>query len=153
MIRDNGDGTFSFHAGGNYSDGSRYFACICTNENTQPVRNWTWSDHGSKMYIIENPNIDVDDIIVGISDVPAGQEPARVDAIYNLSGQRLSAMPKSGVVIVNRKKVIVRLGLSHTFDMMSPKGSIDLWGTSCLYVTVTCCNESQLPLPTSHCYP
>lgn len=108
QIRENGDGTFSFHAGGNYSDGSIYFACICTNEATYPIRNWTWSDHGSKMYIIENPNIEVNDITVGIDELPAANEPATVNAIYNLGGQRLNALPKHGVVIVNRKKVIVR---------------------------------------------
>ena len=56
-IRDNGDGTFGFHAGGGYSDGSQSFACIVTNENEMAVRNWTWSDHGSVMQIIENPNV------------------------------------------------------------------------------------------------
>ena len=57
VIRDNGDGTFSFHAGGNYSDGSTNFACIVTNENEMAVRNWTWNDHGAVMQIIENPNV------------------------------------------------------------------------------------------------
>ena len=56
-IRDNGDGTFSFHAGGGHSDGSTNFACIVTNENEIAVRNWTWDDHGSVMQIIENPNV------------------------------------------------------------------------------------------------
>ena len=56
IIRDNGDGTFSFHAGGSYSDGSTNFACIVTNENQIAVRNWTWNDHGSVMKILENPN-------------------------------------------------------------------------------------------------
>ena len=56
-IRNNGDGTFSFHAGGNYSDGSTNFACIVTNENEMAVRNCTWDDHGSVMKIIENPNV------------------------------------------------------------------------------------------------
>ncbi|MBR4312838.1 MAG: hypothetical protein IKT86_05815 [Bacteroidaceae bacterium] len=56
-IRDNGDGSFSFHAGGGYGDGSENFACIVTNEAASAVRNWTWSDHGSVMQIIENPNV------------------------------------------------------------------------------------------------
>ena len=56
-IRDNGDGTFSFHAGGGYSDGSQNFACIVTNGNEIAVRNWTWNDHGAVMQIIENPNV------------------------------------------------------------------------------------------------
>ena len=56
-IRNNGDGTFSFHAGGDYSDGSYNFACIVTNENEIGVRNWTWNDHGAVMQIIENPNV------------------------------------------------------------------------------------------------
>ncbi len=105
-IRDNGDGTFSFHAGGGYSDDSKYFACICTNEAQYPVRNWTWSDHGSKMFIIENPNIEVDDITVGIDEIHSTYKEDNV--IYNLNGQKLSALPRSGIVIVNRKKVLVR---------------------------------------------
>ena len=56
-IRDNGNGTFGFHAGGGYSDGSTNFACIVTNEAQMAVRNWTWDDHGSVMQIIENPNV------------------------------------------------------------------------------------------------
>ena len=59
-IRENtGDhaGTFGIHAGGGYSDGSTNFACIVTNEAQAAVRNWTWSDHGSVLWIIENPNV------------------------------------------------------------------------------------------------
>ena len=50
-------GTFGIHAGGGYSDGSTNFACIVTNEAQAAVRNWTWSDHGSIYWIIENPNV------------------------------------------------------------------------------------------------
>ena len=50
-------GTFSFHAGGGYSDGSQNFACIVTNDSQVAVRNWTWDDHGAVMQIIENPNV------------------------------------------------------------------------------------------------
>ena len=56
-IRVNGDGTFSFHAGGGYSDTSKDFACIVTNEPSTAVRDWTWNDQGSVMQIIENPNV------------------------------------------------------------------------------------------------
>jgi len=51
------DKTFGIHAGGSYSDQSTYFACIVTNEATCPVRNWTKEDHGSVLYIMENPNV------------------------------------------------------------------------------------------------
>ena len=50
-------GTFGIHAGGGYSDSSTNFACIVTNEATTAVRNWTWDDHGSVLWIIENPNV------------------------------------------------------------------------------------------------
>lgn len=50
-------GTFGIHAGGGYSDGSQNFACIVTNDAQIGVRNWTWSDHGSILWIIENPNV------------------------------------------------------------------------------------------------
>lgn len=107
-IRDNGDGTFSFHAGGGYSESSQSFACICTKENPQAVRNWTWDDHGSVMYIIENPNIEVNDIITSIDNIIGGSNNAEVDAIYNMQGQKLNAIPQQGVVIVNGKKKVVK---------------------------------------------
>jgi uncharacterized protein YlzI (FlbEa/FlbD family) len=107
-IRDNGDGTFSFHAGGGYSESSQSFACICTKENPQAVRNWTWDDHGSVMYIIENPNIEVNDIITSIDNITGGSNNAEVDAIYNMQGQKLNAIPQQGVVIVNGKKKVVK---------------------------------------------
>ena len=71
-IRDNGDGTFSFHAGGGYSDGSTNFACIVTNENSIAVRNWTWDDHGSVMQIIENPNVYTLEYIVEVTGSTEG---------------------------------------------------------------------------------
>ena len=51
------EGTFGIHAGGGYSDGSTNFACIVTNEAAAAVRNWRWDDHGSVVYLIENPNV------------------------------------------------------------------------------------------------
>ena len=106
-IRENsGDhaGTFSFHAGGSYSDGSTNFACIVTNDATMAVRNWTWDDHGSVFYILENPNITLEetsvDEVVNATAAPKG--------IYNLQGQKLNAMPESGFVIVNNKKVYIK---------------------------------------------
>ena len=105
-IRDNGDGTFSFHAGGNYSETSTYFACIVTNEPLTAVRNWTWDDHGSVMYIIENPNIkfgestDIENIVVKEDNAPKG--------IYNLHGQKLDKLPASGIVIVDGRKYLIK---------------------------------------------
>lgn len=103
-IRDNGDGTFSFHAGGQYSDGSQNFACIVTNDNTSPVRNWTWNDHGSVMYIVENPNVKLNETSI---------EETLVDntlrkGIFNLQGQRLNSLPSSGIVIVDNKKIFIK---------------------------------------------
>ncbi len=103
-IRDNGDGTFGFHAGGGYSDNSQKFACIVTNENTIAVRNWTWSDHGSVFYILENPNITLDSASVEEKVVEVGGR----KGIYTLQGQKLNAMPTSGIVIVDSKKVLVK---------------------------------------------
>ena len=104
VTRNSGDhaGTFSFHAGGSYSDGSTNFACIVTNDATVAVRNWTWSDHGSVFYIFENPNITTTSI-----EEPIVKEQAH-KAIYNLQGQKLSSMPTSGIVIVNNKKVYIK---------------------------------------------
>ncbi len=101
-IRDNGDGTFGFHAGGGHSDGSTNFACIVTNEASVAVRNWTWSDHGSVFYILENPNITATSIEETTVDTQAHE------GIYNLQGQKLSSMPNSGIVIVNNKKVYIK---------------------------------------------
>ena len=107
-IRDNGDGTFGIHAGGGYSDNSTYFACIVTNEATTAVRNWTWSDHGSVLYIIENPNIEVEDHLTSIQDIQGSTESLGSRGIYNMQGQRLNALPKEGIVIVDGKKKVVR---------------------------------------------
>ena len=104
-IRDNGDGTFSFHAGGNYSESSTFFACIVTNEALTAVRNWTWDDHGSVMCILENPNINlggstaVENVVVENENAPK--------AIYNLHGQKLDKLPASGIVIINGRKHLV----------------------------------------------
>ena len=107
-IRDNGDGTFGIHAGGGYSDNSTYFACIVTNEATTAVRNWTRSDHGSVLYIIENPNIEVEDLLTSIQDIQGSTESLGSRGIYNMQGQRLNALPKEGIVIVDGKKKVVR---------------------------------------------
>ena len=105
-IRDNGDGTFSFHAGGEYSEGSTYFACIVTNEPLTAVRNWTWNDHGSVMYIVENPNITLDDF-TAVESVVVTEDNTR-KGIYNLHGQRLEGLPASGIVIVDGRKCIIK---------------------------------------------
>ena len=60
-------GTFGIHAGGGYSDGSTNFACIVTNEATIAVRNWRWYDHGSVVYLIENPNVYTVDYLVEVT--------------------------------------------------------------------------------------
>ena len=103
-IRDNGDGTFSFHAGGSYSESSTYFACIVTGEALTPVRNWTWDDHGSVMYIVENPNISLGTTAVE-SVVVEDNAPK---AIYNLHGQKLDRLPASGIVIINGRKHVIK---------------------------------------------
>ncbi|MBR4161093.1 MAG: hypothetical protein IKT87_05390 [Bacteroidaceae bacterium] len=107
-IRNNGDGTFSIHAGGGYSEGSTNFACICTGSSPQSVRNWTWDDHGSVMYIIENPNIKVDDILTSVDQVLQNNASVTSIGIYNMQGQKLNALPKEGVVIENGKKKVIR---------------------------------------------
>jgi hypothetical protein len=71
------------------------------------VRNWTWSDHGSVLYIIENPNIEVDDLLTSIQEVASSEKVAQ-KGIYNLQGQKLNALPKEGVVIVDGKKKVIR---------------------------------------------
>lgn len=106
MIRDNGDGTFSFHAGGSYSESSTYFACIVTNEPLTAVRNWTWDDHGSVMCIVENPNIRLGEV-TGVESVFDTEDNAR-KGIYNLHGQKLERLPASGVVIVDGRKYFVK---------------------------------------------
>lgn len=104
-IRDNGDGTFAIHAGGGYSEGSTNFACIVTNEDQVAVRNWTWDDHGSVLYIIENPNIElgeetsIDEVFI---------EDAVRDGVYSLQGYKLDSLPSSGVVIVNGEKKFIK---------------------------------------------
>ena len=103
-IRDNGDGTFGFHAGGGYSDGSTNFACIVTNEMAAGVRNWTWSDHGLVFYIFESPNLvdDENSISEVVTDKPVRK------GIYNLQGQKLTTMPTTGIVIIDKRKVYIK---------------------------------------------
>ena len=105
-IRDNGDGTFSFHAGGNYSESSTYFACIVTNEPLTSVRNWTWDDHGSVMYIVENPNISLDNF-TDIETVVTAEDNVR-KGIYNMFGQKLDRLPSSGIVIIDCRKYLIK---------------------------------------------
>ncbi len=102
-IRENGDGTFGIHAGGNYSDGSTNFACIVTNDATVAVRNWTWSDHGSVFYILENPNITLND-----TSVETAVKKEVHEGIYNLQGQKLNSLPSSGIVIADGKKQLIK---------------------------------------------
>lgn len=107
-IRDNGDGTFAFHAGGGYSDGSQNYACIVTNESPAAVRNWTYSDHGSTMLIIWNPEIEVEDITTAIDGLPASfSRSDKSQGVYNAQGQKLTALPKEGFVVVDGKKRIM----------------------------------------------
>lgn len=61
-IRDGGNSVFAIHAGGGMSETSQYYACIVMGNSPQGVRNWTYSDHGSTLWITENPNIEVEDI-------------------------------------------------------------------------------------------
>ncbi len=105
-IRDNGDGTFSIHAGGGMSDTSTNYACICTNEAQTAVRNWTYSDHGSIFYITENPNIEVTDIFLpdGIS---APETEKANPVIYDLMGRRV-AITRPGIYIIDDKKVVIK---------------------------------------------
>ena len=106
IIRDNGDGTFSFHAGGNYSESSTFFACIVTNEALTAVRNWTWDDHGSLMCIFENPNIGFGET-TGVEDVVVEGENA-TKGVYNMLGQKLDKLPASGFVIVDGRKQLIK---------------------------------------------
>lgn len=107
-IRDNGDGTFAFHAGGGYSDGSQNYACIVTNESPEAVRNWTYSDHGSTMLIVWNPEIEVEDITTAIDGLPASfSRSDKSQGVYNAQGQKLTALPKEGFVVVDGKKRII----------------------------------------------
>ena len=71
-IHVNDDGSFAFHAGGGYGADSYSFASIVTNENEMAVRNWTSTDHGSKMQIIENPNVYTLEYTVEVADGVAG---------------------------------------------------------------------------------
>ena len=70
-IRENGNGTFSFHAGGGMSDNSTYWACVVTNEPRMALRNWTWNDHGSTFVITELEGLTTYEALVKLG----GEEP------------------------------------------------------------------------------
>ncbi len=86
-----------------------HYACICTGDSPQALRNWTFNDHGSVFYIIENPNVDVTDIFNtdGIEDLIDTSVQGRHE-IYDLHGNRLPTVPEKGVYIINRRKYIRR---------------------------------------------
>ena len=80
---------------------------VCeTDEPLTAVRNWTWDDHGSVMYIFENPNITLDDF-TAVESIVITEENIR-KGIYNLHGQRLEGLSASGIVIVNGRKYLVK---------------------------------------------
>lgn len=98
-------GTFSFlgHGGDN-----QHFACLCTNTTPQAVRNWTYNDHGSVFIITENPNIEVTDIFDELSSIIApatAQVSTSKEHIIDLQGNRLQALPRKGIAIVNGRTV------------------------------------------------
>lgn len=105
-IRDNGDGTFSIHAGGDHSESSKNFACVVTNEAVTAVRNWTWNDHGAVMCIFENPNIVLNESSA-VENIVATDENS-CKGIYNLLGQKLDKLPSSGIVIVDGRKYLIK---------------------------------------------
>lgn len=107
-IRTNSDGTFGFHAGGGMSDSSTNFVCIVTNSNPEAVRNWRWDDHGSLMYIIENPNMEFADPFLPTTITDVITTTPTTHGIYTLSGQRLTAPPSRGIVIVDGKKKVMQ---------------------------------------------
>ena len=71
------------------------------------VRNWTWDDHGSVMYIVENPNINLDDL-TGVENIVVNEDNAPKAIIYNLLGQKLDKLPAAGIVIVNGRKYMIK---------------------------------------------
>lgn len=97
-------GSFSFLG----KDGdNNHYACICTGNTPQALRNWTYNDHGSVFYIIENPNVSVTDIFdpSGIDDL-IGYTPQENQTVYDLNGRTLPTIPDKGVYILNRRKYI-----------------------------------------------
>ena len=96
----------SFSILGKNGDNNHY-ACICTNTTPMAVRNWTFNDHGSVFYIIENPNVQVTDIfedpdaVSSIETKPCSQD----NTIHDLSGRRVCSQPDKGIYIINREKV------------------------------------------------
>ena len=95
-------GSFSF-LGKNGDD--THYACICTGNSPQALRNWTYNDHGSVFYIIENPNLDVTDIFKtdGINNI-INSNTTSSKIIYDINGRRLSSVPEKGFYIINRRK-------------------------------------------------
>ena len=59
---------------------------------------------GSVFYILENPNISIDES--AIEEVVTEKTVRK--GIYNLQGKKLKALPATGIVIVDNKKVYVK---------------------------------------------
>ena len=77
----------------------RHYACICTNTTPQGVRNWTYNDHGSPLYITENPNLTVTDPFQADGIRPESLAPSTPSATYLLTGQRISRPQRKGLYI------------------------------------------------------
>ena len=111
-------GTFSFHAGGGYSESSIYYACITNNENLLALRNWTWEATGSVMHIIENPNVYSLDYTVEITGHPDGA--IIYDGAEHANGDTIAATEFYTAADVE-VKVLPRTTYEMTFDKENQK--------------------------------
>lgn len=104
-VKSNNNGTFSFLSGDDsYTDGSRNFMCVSSNNYPNPVVQWTYSDAGSQFYLVENPNLNGNGDITGIDRIISELDQLSDATVYDVSGRRLPSIPSDGVYIQNRRK-------------------------------------------------
>lgn len=103
IYNNSSDCTFAIHAGGGYSENSTNFACIVTNENEMAVRNWTSSDHGAVLQIIENPNVYALQYVVEVTGANGG---VVLDGANYVHGDTVKATQFLSAADVEAKDVI-----------------------------------------------
>lgn len=108
-------GCFTFRESG--SDAEKGFMCAAPQNASKPVAQWTADAVGCQWQLVKVPYYDVTEVVdeamekivpTGLISVTSDKSSHIAGGIYTLSGQRLSRLPKHGLVIQNNKKLMIR---------------------------------------------
>ena len=108
-------GCFTFRESG--SDAEKGFMCAAPQNASKPVAQWTAYAVGCQWQLVKVPYYDITEVLdeamekivpTGLFSVTSDKSSHIAGGIYTLSGQRLSRLPKHGLVIQNNKKLMIR---------------------------------------------